>query len=885
MSLSPGDKLGPYEIVAQIGAGGMGEVYKARDTRLDRTVAIKVASEGFNERFEREARAIAAFSHPHICHLYDVGPNYLVMELVDGEPLKGPMPPAKAVAHANQILDALTAAHRKGIVHRDLKPANILLTKQGIKLLDFGLAKHEGPLRKLGDETVTAALTGGEQIVGTLQYMAPEQLQNRETDTRADLFAFGCVLYEMLSGRRAFEGDSAASVIGSILHREPERLEIGAPLDRVIRRCLAKDPDDRFQTARDLQYNLTLAMEPEAPAAATALPSHSKLPWIAWGVLAVAAAMALWAPWRSVPAPQALLRMSEEIPAGLEIVTTMLGSSPVAIAADGTRLAISLRGADRTSRIHTRLLRETAWKQLDGTEGGYFPFFSPDGAWIAFVADNKLKKISAAGGAPADLGPMSNNGFRGASWARDGYIYYSQVSGELLRIPVAGGPAEHLAKGKPLLAGFWPQVLPGGKSVLVTESSFDIDAANIRAVALATGEMKTVHQGGFSAMYREDEDGAGRLVYLHGSSLMAAPFDLGRLATKGSPQALVEGVGSAPNRGGNFTMSDTGILAYVPGKAERNAPTPISWLDRSGNVSPLYSTPAVYNNPRISPDGRKIAYAVSTASGIALWVKDLDRDTPTKLSFLEGNSDWPVWTPDSRSIVFTLVRADSAALYGVDADGSSPPELLSRNGRVAQGLGCFTLDGRKLIAARSGPSMGLIGGFPSLAIASIEGEKGHRKLSEFEPLLPATFDERHPAISPDGKWLAYDSVEAGPAEVYVRPLRADGAVGAGKWRVSNGSGLHPIWFRNGRELLYHNPASNRAMVVGYSDAGGEFKTGTPEPWSNTPLQGSPVFRFYDLSPDGKRLAVVGLSEDLTPPQPANRIGFLINWPGALSPRQ
>jgi predicted Ser/Thr protein kinase len=491
--LAPGTSLGPYEIVALIGAGGMGEVYKARDPRLDRTVAIKIASEGFTERFEREARAVAAFNHPHICQLYDIGPNYLVMELVDGEPVKGPMPVEKAIACANQILDALAAAHRKGIIHRDLKPANILLTKQGIKLLDFGLAKREGPIQKIGDETVTAALTGKNQIVGTLQYMAPEQLQNQDADARSDLFAFGCVLYEMLSGKRAFAGESAASVIGAILHREPEPLALAPPVDRVIRRCLAKDPDDRFQSARDLQYNLALAMEAN-PRAAPAVARHSRLPWIAAALLGLTAVAASWALWRSVPEPAASIRMSDELPAGYELVNPAFGSRMFAVSPDGGRLAVSLRGPDHRTQIQTRLLRESNWKPLEGSEGGMFPFFSPDGAWIGFVGDNKLKKLPIAGGTPTEIGPQTNNGFRGASWAGDGTIFYSVVSEGLRRIPASGGPFQHPGKGSDPVRGYWPQVLPGGKSVLLTEPAFNIDGANIFVLTLDTGELKTVHQ-------------------------------------------------------------------------------------------------------------------------------------------------------------------------------------------------------------------------------------------------------------------------------------------------------------------------------------------------------------------------------------------------------
>ena len=880
MNLEPGTSLGPYEIIALIGAGGMGQVYKARDTRLDRTVAVKIASEGFTERFDREARAVAALNHPNICQLYDVGPNYLVMEFVEGEPLQGPLPVEKAVAYANQILDALAAAHKKGIIHRDLKPANILVTRLGVKLLDFGLARLESPLKTSGDSTVTAALTGNNQIVGTLQYMSPEQLQMEAADARSDLFAFGCVLYEMLTGRRAFQGNSAASVIGSILHREPDPLEIAPPLDRVIRRCLAKDPDHRFQSARDLQYNLALAMESAAPPVLKTA-AGSKLPWIAAAVLALVAVAALWAPWRAAPAPRPLIRVSDELPSGYQLVNPPFGSRMFALSPDGARLAASLRGPDRKVHIHTRLLNESAWKILDGTEGGLFPFFSPDGAWIGFLAENKLRKIPAAGGAPVELAEQTNNGFRGASWASDGNIYFSAITEGLRRIAASGGPIERPGKpGSGPIRGFWPQVLPGGKAVLFTEAGFNLDDSKINVLPLDTGEIKTVQTGAYSALYLAAPNGAGRLVYMHETSILTAPFSLSRLTTEGAPHTLVDGVASGFARGGDFAASNTGLIAYAAGKAERRSPTTISWLDRSGKVSPLYSVPALYANPRLSPDGKRIAYTVSTAASSDLWVKDLDRDTPTRLTVPTGRSDqerpdWAIWTPDSKSILFSGANVSGGDLYWVDADGSGPAEVVARGLFVLQGLATFSGGSKELVFSTIKGSRQF-----EIAMAAIEGEKGHRKLGAIQPFLSTPFDHRHPAISPDGKWIAYDSLEAGAVEVYVRPFPGPG----GKWRISNGGGMHPIWFRNSRELLYHNPSTSRAMVVSYAVNGSEFKPGKPELWSEMPLQGNPVYHFYDLAPDGKRLAVVGLNDEVAPGRPATGIRFLINWPGELNAR-
>src|SRR5881628_127343 len=397
MPLSVGDRLGPYEIVTPIGAGGMGEVYKARDTRLDRIVAIKVSREQFSERFEREARAVAALNHPHICQLYDVGPNYLVMEFVEGAPLAGPLPPEKAVEYAGQILDALDAAHRKGITHRDLKPANILVTKQGIKLLDFGLAKQSAPLTE-ADATLTAALTGKGQILGTLQYMSPEQLHGQEADPRSDLFSFGCVLYEMVTGKCAFEGRSAASVIAAILEREPAPLEAAPPLERVVRRSLAKDPDQRFQTARDLKAALTWALE-QAPPSAGVKPRSRW--WIAAAALVIVSALGGWAVahFRQPPADDRVFRLQIDPPEGGQFVFGT-NAGGIALSPDG-RTAAYIASGNGKNGLWVRPLNGVKARLIDGTEGARNPFWSPDGKSLAFSTISQLKRVDPAGGTPS----------------------------------------------------------------------------------------------------------------------------------------------------------------------------------------------------------------------------------------------------------------------------------------------------------------------------------------------------------------------------------------------------------------------------------------------------------------------------------------------------
>ena len=471
----------------------MGEVYKARDTRLNRVVAIKVSKDQFSARFEQEARAVAALNHPHICQLYDVGPNYLVMEFVEGAPLEGPLPVQRTVEYAAQILDALDAAHQKGITHRDLKPANILATKQGIKLLDFGLAKQAV---RLSEEDVTKALTGQGQILGTLQYMSPEQLQGKEVDARGDLFSFGCVLYELLTGKRAFDGTTAASVMAAILEREPAPLEIAQPLDRVVSRSLAKDPDQRFQTARDLKAALTWALE--QPAAAAANQRRSRLPWVVAGLLTVATAGLGGLYWRATrPLDRPLMRLSVDL--GPDAVAGRFTTA--AISPDGSRLVFPIKSTDGTQMLATRLMGETSSALLSGTESGRDPFFSPDGKWIGFFAEGKLKKISAQGGAPIVLCEAPDA--RGGSWSEEGNIVAAlNATGPLSRVTAEGGKPQSATK---LQAGVgthrWPQFLPGNEAVLITASASIVafEDASIAAASLKTGEVKILVRGGYSA--------------------------------------------------------------------------------------------------------------------------------------------------------------------------------------------------------------------------------------------------------------------------------------------------------------------------------------------------------------------------------------------------
>jgi Tol biopolymer transport system component/predicted Ser/Thr protein kinase len=834
MPLSVGTKLGPYEILAPIGAGGMGEVYEARDTRLNRIVAVKVSKEQFSERFEQEARAVAALNHPHICQLYDVGPNYLVMEFIEGAPLKGPLPLEKATEYAGQILDALDAAHRKGITHRDLKPANILVTKQGIKLLDFGLAKQSV---RLNEGDVTKALTDQGQIVGTLQYMSPEQLQGKEADARSDLFSFGCVLYELLTGKRAFDGTSAASVIVSILEREPAPLEVARPLDRIVSRSLAKDPDQRFQTARDLKAALTWALDQPPGAAAT---QKSKLPWVVAtaGLAAVSIGMgALF--WRAAPSTEPpLMRFTVDLGpdavAGPRITAT--------ISPDGSRLAYVARGPVGTPQLATRALDESQATLLAGTEDATDPFFSPDSQWIGFFADGKMKKISVQGGGALTLCETGGAGLaRGASWGADRQIVFTAGTGSvgLSSVPDSGGTPQTLTKpGSGEVSHRWPQVLPGGQAILFTSSARvggDYDDGVIEALSLKTGKWKIVQRGGYFGRYLS----SGHLVYVHQGTLFGAPFDLDRLEVKRTPAPLVEDVDASTFFGsGQFESSRNGTFVYASARSSTSA-WPIVWLDSSGNTQPLLPA-APYYNVSFSPDGKRL---IMRLRGV-FQVYDLQHDRMTPLTFNRTQTSGSgIWTPDGKHVVFPSTVSQGQTLQWIRADGAGGAQTLLMQSKDLLIPWSFSPDGRRLAFTEVSAD------HPSVWTLPLDmTDPEHPKPGQPEPFLETVSHD--PVFSPNGRWIAYTSSESGTLEVYVRPFPGPG----GRWQVSSGGGQFPIWSRAGRELFFAS-LDLHIMVAGYTTSSDTFEADKARPWSNIQLLALGNTPAFDLNPDGKRFAV------------------------------
>jgi eukaryotic-like serine/threonine-protein kinase len=880
MAILPGRRLGPYEILTAIGAGGMGEVYKARDTRLDRIVAIKVLPthladrSELRERFEREARTIASLNHPHICTLYDIGQqdgvDYLVMEYLEGETLaqrlmKGALPIQQVLQYAIEIADALDKAHRKGVTHRDLKPGNIMQTKSGTKLLDFGLAKLKQevapanvPLSEL--PTANDPLTAEGSIVGTIQYMAPEQLEGKEVDARTDIFAFGAVVYEMATRKRAFEGKTQASVIGAILKDDPPPISSFQPmtppaLDRTIRTCLAKDPDLRWQSASDLERELEWIGEggplvgsfPTAPAKGTRALRRREL-IIGAGTLLSGAVIAGLAVWELKPSPpQPVSRTVITLPPGQHLAD-LDGGPAVALSSDSTRLAyVAIQRS--AQQVYLRAMDSLEARPIPGTEGAVNPFFSPDDQWVGFFVGGKLKKVSVSGGATVTVGDAS--GSRGASWGSQGMIAFVPTAlSALLQVPDAGGasqPLTHLAKGD--LSHRWPEFLPGGKAVLFAASTGVTDQVTVQSVG--TGERRILVPGGTNPHYAP----SGHLVYAQGGSLMAVPFDPKRLTITGRAVPVVEGVLQSQNNGdAQYSISAKGSLVYVLGSVQ-STQSRLAWVSRNGAEQPLAAPAHAYIAPRLSPDGRRIAVGIVEQEA-QTWLYDVSRETLTRLTF-EGNTNLnPVWTPDGKRIAFGSIKEGPGNIFWQLADGSGGLERLTTS-EFSQFPISWSQDGQVLAFVEINPITGR-----DIWVLRM----GDRKA---QPFLRTRFDEAVPRFSPDGHWLAYISDETGRFEVYVQPYPGPG----GKWQISTEGGTELVWNPNGRELFYRS--GDKMMAVDIATQPG-FAAGKPRMLFEGRYEPAPVpIPNYDVSPDGQRFLMLKPIEQAQ--AAPTQINVVLNW--------
>ena len=879
MSLSRGTRLGPYEIIALIGVGGMGEVYRARDTRLDRIVAIKMlhrtaaVDPKLRLRVEHEARTVAAISHPHICALYDVGRegeiDYFVMEFLEGETLadrmaRGLLPLDLVIRCGTQVAAALAAAHRHGAVHRDLKPANIMLTREGAKLLDFGIAtlraEGDGALAAtLDDESITVeGRAVPNTFVGTLHYMAPEQLQGRPVDARSDIFALGVVLYHMVSGRRPFEGDTPANVMAAILNANPPPLDsyslrpVPPSVEHLIRTCLAKDPEDRWQTAQDIQRELTGIADTHVQASV----SPTKRPrtwWLRWllplGAIAVLLVV-IWvwhSSWAAEAAPILPVRFDVQ---PMAPATLPIGEIEARVSPNGHHLAFIARHAGMTS-LWVRSFDVAAPWEVAGTKGASQPFWSPDSRSIGFFAEGALKRVALDGGAIQIL--CSLRTMAGATWSPRGVIVFSQLN-VLGRIPDNGGipvllpPLAPQADAVPI----WPQFLPDGERYL-----FRVVRGPRARQGLFVGSLHTQTITRVLDTTVNVVPAGPYLLFIRSGSLMAQPFDVNRVQVSGEPVAIVEQVleNLGELAGPSVSASDTGVLAY---RALHAFPTTLTWFDRSGLSLQTLSAPVGCRNPEISPDGRRVAVECPEfgANTRDVWVLDAISGAPARLTTDPGDDSDPIWSPDGRWIVFSSGRDGGHDLYRRASTGAGHDERLLRTPRTKY-PSSWSRDGRFILFTSREEDTGW-----DVWLLPPDGKPA--------PIVYTPAVEIEPQLSADGRWLAYTSDESGRMDVYIRPFRTAG----GPWRISTGGGSDPRWRDDGSELYYLSP-DRALMVVGVTSAV-RLEVAKPKLLFQTRTSG-PLglgVRFnYAVAPGGQRFLI---TTDLPEARPSP-INIVLNW--------
>jgi serine/threonine-protein kinase len=894
MAGQPGQQLGHYRLVEKIGEGGMGVVWRATDTTLNRDVAIKMLPPGLAtdvermQRFGQEARLLASLNHPHIATIHgfheDSGVRYLAMEIVEGEDLserlaREPIPLERTIEIATQIAEALEIAHAQGVIHRDLKPANIKLTATGqVKVLDFGLAKalsiDPASGSSAGDPahspTMTSAGTLAGMIIGTAAYMSPEQARGKSADRRADLWAFGCLLYEMLTRTRPFDGETISDALASVLKEHPDWSalpeETPPAIRRLLRRCLTKDPRQRLGDAGAARLELREALEPLSPEEQTAplvatpplAPTRrSVLPWAVTAVVVVAALGAWFIGGGSDPVVTEPLHLAIPLPPGVKLSDDQ--QSNLAVSPDGSHLVFTAV-RDEGTELYLRRLDDPETAAMPGTLNGENPFFSPDGRWVGFFADGTLKKVSISDGTLITICDSSGTP-RGATWGgNDRIVFPKHFGGGLFQVNAAGGEATPLTELDEELrerTHRWPQFIPGHDVVLFTVATLDspefYDDAQIDAVDLSTGERKTVYDGASLARYLP----TGHLLLAREGLLFAVPFDVDRVEVTGTPQPVVKAVMGARNSGVVYAdIAQNGMLAYFAGKATTRRAA-LTWRYFDGRSEPVAGAPIDgYVDPAVSPDGRRIAVAIAADDGsFNIWTYDIERETPTRITF-EGNSRSPMWTPDGKSLVFSSIRDGQGAVYIKPADGSGEERLV----HVIEGITVDPSD----VSPSGQVTMVVYGSNRSdLYTKSLDDLDG--EAVEFSAGPSA---EIHGAMSPDGRWIAYTSDETDSYDVFVRPFPGPG----GRWQISRDGGIHPKWSPDGRRLFYRTGRRLYAVdvEVGEDDA---FRPGTQQLLIDD-LPRANLATAYGVSRDGTAILVPEPEDASGTPE---QITIVVNW--------
>ena len=871
MALVPGTKLGPYEILAPIGAGGMGEVFRARDLRVNREVAIKRCSSQFTERFSSEARAIAALNHTNICHLYDVGPDYLVMEYVEGETLVGPLPIQEALPILYQLIDGIEAAHEKNIIHRDLKPANIKITSDGIvKILDFGLAKAlEEPRDREpsleNSPTVTMAATQAGTILGTAAYMSPEQAKGKSADKRSDIWAFGVIVYELLTGAQPFRGDTTVEMLGAVINLEPDLTPVPPGVRELLRWCLEKDRKRRLAAISDARRLLEIR-DAAAPGVSSARRRIERWMWPLMAAMAVAAVAVAWFT-RPHPSPAPVTRFTVDAPPGTAF---RFDFTATALSPDGRNLVFALvREGENTRTLWIRPLDSLDARMLPGTADVDTPFWSPDGKSVAFFADGKLKRLDLASGAPLVLCEAATNEQRGeatGAWNRAGVILFGSSQG-LMRVAASGGiPAPVTRFAPPETAHLYPEFLPDGDHFLYLVRSGDPKARGIYVSSLGRPQERVqLLLSNYKALFAQD---SGRLLFLRDGSLFTQRFNTANLALEGDPAPLGAQVGARPNSAwASFWASQNGVLAYRSGTELDK--TPINWFGRDGKRLETAAPEDTYSSLRIAPGGRQLAVGRRDANGIDdIWILQFARSLMTRLTFDASRDTWPVWSPDGRRLAFGSNRSGAYQIFVKDASGAGNEQALTAT-PYSKVLTDWTPDGRYLLYSEENPKT-------RDDIWAVPVSAGNEQKPPVL-VLQTPFDESEPQVSPDGKWIAYVSTESGRAEIYIQAFPASaGPLAGGKWQVSAEGGIAPRWRGDGKELYFVTPEYRRIMAAGVHTNGKDLEFDKPLALISAAMPSNNAYP-YDVAPGGQRFLV----EEVTTRQRSAPLTIVLNWYAAL----